>query len=170
MEDITDWTFDETADLFANLHNIVETNQPTRLSPMLSGDVFWNRLQESLENARPLDQIMDKLHEHLEGNFNKVYTRGISCMRLDADMKWAVESKLVAIRLSTPRKLRSNSRKRLRPDRVSVTPASSSPAKSVGPSARRLTRLRGDATDKVRVTRAITMASEAITNMDYSNS
>lgn len=166
MEDVDDWTFDETADLVANLGNIAETNRPTWLSPPLSEEVFWKKLQESLVNAR---QVIHKLHEHVEGNFNQVYTYGGRCMKLDADMKRAVVSKLVATRIPTPRQLRTNSRKRLRSDRFSVTPAPSFSAKSVGPSPRRLKRLRGDSMAKVRVIR-VTMVSEAITNINYSNS
>lgn len=169
MEDAADWTSDEIADLVANLDDIAETNQPTKLSPMLSKEVFWKKLQESLVNARPLDQVIHKLQEYVEGDFNQVYAYGSRCMKLDADMKRAVVSKLVAIRVSTPRQLRSNSRKRLRSDRFSVTPAPSFSAKSVGPSARRLKRLRGDSMAKVRVIR-VTMVSEAITNINYSNS
>jgi hypothetical protein len=151
MEDITDWTFDETVDLFANLNNLAESNHHTWVSPMLPEEVFWKKLQASLENARPLDQIINKLQTHLEGNFYHVYRRGSRCMKLDADMKQAVESRLVFIRSSTPRQLRSNSRKRLQPDRPSVTPARSSPATPVRPPARRRTGLRGDSMDKVRV-------------------
>ena len=171
MEDIADWTREEEEDLFANLTNIAETNVPTRVSPMLSEEVFLNKLQESLENPRPLDQIMHKLQMHKKDNFHHIYIYGHRCMNLDADMKRAVERKLVALRLSTPRKLRSNSRKRLQSDRLSVTPARSTlPAKSVGPSPRRLTGLRGDSMDRVGVIRVITMVSEAVTNINYSNS
>ena len=168
MEDVADWTLDETADLFANLDNIAETNVESMVSPGLSTDVFLNRLQDSLANARPLDQIIDKLQEHHRGgNFHDVYKRGSRCMKLDADMRWRVESKLVAIRVATPRQLRSSSRKR---DRVSVTPTSSLPAKPVGPSARLLKRLRSDSMDKVRVIRVVTIFLELVTDINYSNS
>lgn len=170
MEDITDWTFDETVDLFANLDNIAESNYLSRLSPMLPEEVFWEKLQASLANARPLDQIIDKLQTHLEGDFYHIYTRGSRCMELDADMKQAVESKLVFIRVSTPRQLRSNSKRRLQPDRASVTPASSFPATPVGPRARRQTGLNGDSMDKVRLLRDVTTVSEAVTDIKYSNS
>jgi len=170
MEDITDWTFDEAVDLFANLDNLAESNHHTRLSPMLPEEVFLKKLQESLVNARPLDQILDKLQTHVEGNFYHIYQRGSRCMKLDADMKQAVESKLVFIRLSTPRQLRSNSSKPLRPDRASVTFASSFPATPVGPKARRRTGLRGVSMNKVGVIRDVTIVSEAVTNIKCSNS
>ena len=148
MEDMADWTYDEEIDLFANLDNLAQTNRPTRLSHLLSEEEFLNRLQESLANPRPRDQIKDKLQEHVEGSFDHVYVHGTRNMKLDADTRRAVEARLVEIRLSSPRQLRSNSRKRLHSDRLSVTPASSRPAKS-----RRLKSLilRADSTDRVRI-------------------
>jgi len=150
MEDIAIWTLDEIADLLANVDNLANTNHLTRLSPMLSEDVFWKSIQESLANPRPLDQIKHKVQEY--GNLDQVYRHGIRYMKLDDDLKQAVEAKLVAIRVSSPRQLRSNSRKRLQSDQLSVTPTPSFPAKSVEPSARRLTGIRRDSKmAKVRV-------------------
>jgi len=151
MDGFIDWTLDETAELFAHVNIIAETNQPTRLSPAISDEVFLKRLQESLGNGRPLDQIMDKLREHLQGSFRNISIRGSRCMKLDDDMIQAVEAKLVAIRLSTPRKLRSTLGKRSRPDGGSVTPTRSSPATPVAPAARQLATSRAVSADKVRI-------------------
>jgi len=146
MENMADWSYVETVDLYANLDNLAETNHSSKDSPFLSEDVFLNKLQESLANPRTRDQVINKLQERLETDFDRIYRYGSRCMKLDADMKGAVAARLLDIRISSPRQLRSNLRKRLHSDRLSVTPAPSRPAKS-----RRLESLRADSTDRVRI-------------------